>query len=162
MPKKEKPVVIPDRSTVEKMVAEYAALRHEEKRIKDRKAFLSDAIKSYSLSNGVKDENGSFYSDCDNYTYGAQCKKSVKFDDEKAALFFQSKGFEDCVKLVPQIVQSAVLGSQNCQRILIISFYVRQQSYRLQIPCGTPARQTMQLPSPSVNKTNHGFDLGLL
>lgn len=108
MPKKEKPVVIPDRSTVEKMVAEYVALRHEEKRIKDRKAFLSDAIKSYSLSNGVKDENGSFYSDCDNYTYGAQCKKSVKFDDEKAALFFQSKGFEDCVKLVPQIVESAV------------------------------------------------------
>lgn len=108
MPKKEKPVVIPDRSTVEKMVAEYAALRHEEKRIKDRKAVLSDAIKSYSLSNGVKDENGSFYSDCDNYTYGAQCKKSVKFDDEKAALFFQSKGFEDCVKLVPQIVESAV------------------------------------------------------
>ena len=108
MPKKEKPVVIPDRSTVEKMVAEYAALRHEEKRIKDRKAFLSDAIKSYSLSNGVKDENGSFYSDCDNYTYGAQCKKSVKFDDEKAALFFQSTGLEDCVKLVPQIVESAV------------------------------------------------------
>lgn len=108
MPKKEKPVVIPDRSTVEKMVAEYAALRHEEKRIKDRKAFLSDAIKSYSLSNGVKDENGSFYSDCDNYTYGAQCKKSVKFDDEKAALFFQSNGFEDCVKLVPHIVESAV------------------------------------------------------
>lgn len=108
MPKKEKPVVIPDKSTVEKMVAEYVALRHEEKRIKDRKAVLSDAIKSYSLSNGVKDENGSFYSDCDNYTYGAQCKKSVKFDDEKAALFFQSKGFEDCVKLVPQIVESAV------------------------------------------------------
>lgn len=108
MPKKEKPVVIPDKSTVEKMVAEYVALRHEEKRIKDRKAVLSDAIKSYSLSNGVKDENGSFYSDCDSYTYGAQCKKSVKFDDEKAALFFQSKGFEDCVKLVPQIVESAV------------------------------------------------------
>ena len=103
-----KNTIVPDKKLVEEMVSEYNELKIREKLIKDRKAVLADAIKSYSLANGTKDDNGSFYSDCDGFTYGAQCKKSVKFDDDKAVMFFQSKGYEDCVKLVPQIVESAV------------------------------------------------------
>lgn len=103
-----KSTIVPDKKLVEEMVAEYNELKNREKQIKDRKAVLADAIKSYSLANGTKDDNGSFYSDCDGFTYGAQCKKSVKFDDDKAVMFFQSKGYEDCVKFVPQVVESAV------------------------------------------------------
>ena len=103
-----KNTIVPDKKLVEEMVSEYNELKIREKQIKDRKAVLADAIKSYSLANGTKDDNGSFYSDCDGFTYGAQCKKSVKFDDDKAVMFFQSKGYEDCVKLVPQVVESAV------------------------------------------------------
>ena len=103
-----KSTIVPDKKLVEEMVAEYNELKNREKQIKDRKAVLADAIKSYSLANGTKDDNGSFYSDCDEFTYGAQCKKSIKFDDDKAVMFFQSKGYEDCVKFVPQVVESAV------------------------------------------------------
>ena len=100
--------IVPDPSLIESMVSEYNSLKNKEKAIKERKDFLADAIKSYSLANGTKDDSGSFYSESDAFIYGAQCRKSVKFDLDKAVIFLQSKGFEDCVKLVPQVDENAV------------------------------------------------------
>lgn len=108
MASKKVSVSINDPNLIEQMVAEYNELKIKEKQIKDRKAVLSDAIKTYSLANGAKDDKGSFYVDSDNFTYGAMCKKSVKFNIDKAVEFFQSKGLDDCVTLSPQIVESAV------------------------------------------------------
>lgn len=108
MASKKVSVSISDPKLIEQMVAEYNELKIKEKQIKDRKAVLSDAIKTYSLANGTKDDKGSFYVDSDNFTYGAMCKKSVKFNTDKAVEFFQSKGLDDCILLSPQIVESAV------------------------------------------------------
>ena len=91
--KKEQSAIVPDKTLVEKMVSEYELLRNQEKQISERKKVLADAIKSYAFANGTKDDSGSFYSDNDTFTYGAQCKKSVKFDVDKASKFLQSKGF---------------------------------------------------------------------
>lgn len=106
--KKEQSAIVPSKKLVSEMVAEYEALRKQEKMISDRKKVLSDAIKSYALAEGVKDDSGSFYSENDSFTFGAQCKKSVKFDNDKASKFLQSKGFDECIKLVPEIDESAV------------------------------------------------------
>lgn len=106
--KNEHSAIAPSEGLVNEMVAEYEALRKKEKQIAERKKVLADAIKSYALANGVKDDNGSFYSENPNFTFGAQCKKSVKFDEDKASKFFQSKGFDECIKLVPTIDESAV------------------------------------------------------
>ena len=106
--KKEQSAIIPDKTLVEKMVSEYELLRNQEKQISERKKVLAKAIKLYAFANGTKDDSGSFYSDNDTFTYGAQCKKSVKFDVDKASKFLQSKGFEECIKLVPEIVETAV------------------------------------------------------
>lgn len=106
--KNEHSAIAPSEGLVNEMVAEYEALRKQEKQIADRKKVLADAIKSYALTNGVKDDNGSFYSENPKFTFGAQCKKSVSFDEDKASKFFQSKGFNECIKLVPKIDESAV------------------------------------------------------
>lgn len=103
-----KPVIVPSRELVEQMVAEYEALRVKEKNISDRKKVLSETIKAYAMENGVKDDKGSYFSDSEMFTYGATCKKSVKFDVDKASKFLQSRGYEECIKLVPEISESAV------------------------------------------------------
>lgn len=108
MAKKTVSVAVSDPKIIEQMVAEYNELKIKEKHIKDRKAVLSDAIKTYSLTNGTKDDKGSYYLDTDKYSFGAMCKKSVKFNTDKAVEFFQSRGFDDCITFSPQIVESAV------------------------------------------------------
>ena len=108
MAKKPISVAVNDPKIIEQMVAEYNELKIKEKQIKDRKAVLSDAIKTYSLTNGTKDDKGSYYIDTDKYSFGAMCKKSVGFNTDKAVKFFQSRGFDDCITFSPQIVESAV------------------------------------------------------
>lgn len=119
MPKKEKNVIVPDKHTMELLLSEYEALRVKEKQIKERKAAISDAIKSYAFANGTKDSNGSFYSENDHFVYGAQCRKSIKFDVDKASKFFQVKGYDECVKLIPQIVESEVEKHVSCGDITL-------------------------------------------
>lgn len=105
---KKKQSIILDKELVEKMVSEYEELRIQERILSERKKVLSEAIKSYAMQKGVKDDKGSYFSDNDMFTYGATCKKSVKFDVDKASKFLQSKGYGECIKLVPEIDESAV------------------------------------------------------
>lgn len=97
-----------DKKTIEEMVAEYNELRLREKTISDRKKVLADAIKAFVLKNGTKDSKGSFYSENDSFTYGAQCKKSIKFDVEKASDFLKKIGHEECIVMTPSIDGDAV------------------------------------------------------
>lgn len=103
-----KKIVIPDKATVEAMVAEYQELKKQEKIISERKSLLADTIKAFAVENGTKDSNGSYYSENDSFVFGAQCRKSVSFDVATAVKFFEEKGFDDCVELVPSINNTAV------------------------------------------------------
>ena len=105
---KDKPKIIPDESTIAVLVEEYNSLSSQEKVIKARKSELSTIIKDYAMSKGTKDDKGSFFSENETFTFGAQCKRQVTFDVEKAVNFFESKGFEDCYRLVPEIKEDAV------------------------------------------------------
>ena len=103
-----KKIVIPDKATVEAMVAEYKELKKQEKIISERKSLLADTIKAFVVENGTKDSNGSYYSENETFVFGAQCRKSVSFNVPTAVKFFEDKGFDDCVELVPSINDSAV------------------------------------------------------
>ena len=97
-----------DRATIEAMVAEYNELRVREKTIAERKKVLSEAIKNFVKENGTKDSKGSYYSENENFTYGAMCKKSIKFDTDKAVDFFESINHKECIDYVPTVNEDAV------------------------------------------------------
>ena len=103
-----KKIVIPDKATVEAMVAEYQELKKQEKIISERKSLLADTIKAFAVKNGTKDSNGSYYSENDSFVFGAQCRKSISFNVVTATKFFEEKGFDDCIDLKPVINDSAV------------------------------------------------------
>lgn len=103
MKKLSKPIV-----PISSMVSEYAALRKEQKTIKDRMDYLSSEIKKYSQSNGVKDKNGSFYCQDESFVFGSMCKKFVSFNQAAALEFFKSRGLTKAVKMVESIDESAV------------------------------------------------------
>ena len=106
--KKKTTSVIPDEKTISSMVSEYQELKKQEKLISERKKLIADTIKAYATERGTKDSNGSYYSENDRFVFGSQCRKSVSFDENKAVLFFQSKGYEDCISLKPMVDESAV------------------------------------------------------
>lgn len=108
MAKKPEKIIIPDEKTMLSMVAEYSKLKEQEKLIKERKDLISSTIKEYVQKYGTKDGNGSFYCESPDFVFGSQCRRSVKFNDEQACAYFQSKGFDDCVNLVPTVNQEAV------------------------------------------------------
>lgn len=106
--KKKTTSVIPDEKTISSMVSEYQELKKQEKLISERKKLIADTIKAYATEKGTKDSNGSYYSENDRFVFGSQCRKSMSFDENKAVLFFQSKGYEDCISLKPMVDESAV------------------------------------------------------
>lgn len=106
MPKKT--AITVDRATIESFVSEYNELSKKSKLIDERKKFLSDAIKNYAQSNGSKDDKGSFYCESPYFTFGAQCKKSVSLDEDKAMDFLESKGFTECIRTVPKVDEVAL------------------------------------------------------
>ena len=106
MPKK--PSITVDKDTIESFVAEYSELSKRSKIIDERKKFLGEAIKNYAQSNGTKDDKGSFYCENSFFTYGAQCKKSVSKKKKKAMDFLESKGFTECIRMVPKVDEDAL------------------------------------------------------
>lgn len=112
MPKKT--AITVDKATIESFVAEYNELSKKSKLIDDRKKYLSEAIKNYAQSNGTKDDKGSFYCTSNLFTYGAQCKKSVSLDEDKAKEFVKSKGFDDCLKTVITLDELAIEKRVSC------------------------------------------------
>lgn len=112
MPKKSNVVV--DKATIESFVAEYDELSKRSKVIDERKKVLSDAIKLYAQTNGSKDDNGSFYCENESFTFGSQCRKSVSLDEDKAVEFIQSKGYNDCLKTVIAVDETALEKRVSC------------------------------------------------
>lgn len=86
------------KSTVYQSVKEYDKLRAEKKKIEERMKVLASEIKNYAQTNGVKDDKGSFYAECKDYSFGSQCKKSISLNDEKVLNYFKADK-----KLVPYI-----------------------------------------------------------
>lgn len=106
--------VVVDKSTVESFVAEYAQLSKQSKIIEDRKKVLSEAIKAYAQTNGTRDDKGSLYCESDYFTFGAQCKKSISLDEDKAMDFLESKGFTECIRTVPKVDEDALEKRVSC------------------------------------------------
>lgn len=106
MPKDRK--VIPDEKTILNMVSEYQELKRQEKLIAERKKLLADNIKAFAEKNGTKDDNGSFYSESDQFVFGSQCRKSISLDEPKALIMLKDKGFDDCIDLKPVINEKKV------------------------------------------------------
>lgn len=79
------------------MLQEYEQLKEREKAIKNRKDAVGKAIKEYATKNGVKDSNGSFYSQNDDFIFGSQARKSVKLKEEEAKEWFIKQGLYDRV-----------------------------------------------------------------
>lgn len=78
-------------------VREYNALRTQKSLIEKRMKELGDKIKSYSVDNGVKDQNGSSYIQEGGFVFGNMAKKSVKLNQEKAKSYFSEIGVLDKV-----------------------------------------------------------------
>lgn len=112
MPKKS--AITVDKDTIEGFVTEYSELSKRSKIIDERKKFLGEAIKNYVQSNGTKDDKGSFYCENNSFTYGAQCKKSISIDEDKAMDFLESKGFTECIRTVPKVDEDALEKRVSC------------------------------------------------
>ena len=78
-------------------VREYNALRTQKSLIEKRMKELGDKIKSYSVDNGVKDQNGSSSIQEGGFVFGNMAKKSVKLNQEKAKSYFSEIGVLDKV-----------------------------------------------------------------
>lgn len=107
---KKKETIMLDKATIEKMVEEYQALKKQEKSISERKKVLADSIKAYAVENGTKDDKGSFYSENNNFIFGASCRKSVSIDEAKAMVLFHEREevLGDCFDLKPTINEEAI------------------------------------------------------
>ena len=107
MPKKNVVMTVKE-SDLSKMLIEYSELSKQIKLLDERKKSLGDTIKCYAMDNGSKDDKGSFYCEKDNFTFGAQCKKSVSLNEDKAMEFLESKGFTECIKMVAKVDEEAL------------------------------------------------------
>ena len=96
-----------DRETAARLAAEYDVLRIKASQIDKRKKEIAEILKTYAKKSGTADTNGSYYVDVEGFTFGAQCKKSVKFS-ESAANYLISAGFDECVEMTPKINEDAV------------------------------------------------------
>lgn len=107
VPKKKKAGIMLDAATLARLANEYDTLRVKKTQYDKRMKEIADVLKSYAQNHGVQDDAGSFYVDVDGYTFGAQCRKSVKFNAD-AAKKLMSMGFDDCVTMVPEIDEESV------------------------------------------------------
>ena len=82
------------------MAREYAELSAQIKELEARKKVLSDKIKEGSEKFGVKDDNGSYYLENDQFLMGKVAKKSFKIDQDKAVGVLKSMGLGDVVDTV--------------------------------------------------------------
>ena len=99
---------------IEAVLKEYCALRDEKKTIDARMKVLSDTIKKYAVASGSKDDKGSHFCESDGFVFGSQAKTSVKFDEDKALVFFKSHGFFDCIATKEIINEDAVESRISC------------------------------------------------
>lgn len=111
---------------IEAKVEEYAKLREQAKAIKKRMEMLSEDIKEYAGTHGVKDDSGSFYCDSDKFVYGKQARKSVNFIEDKAIAYLKGRGLVDAVKtkeyidneVVDRYVSEGVITFNDLQSIV--------------------------------------------
>ena len=96
------------KSDLPKILTEYNELSKQIKVLDERKKALGDTLKNYAMNNGSKDDKGSYYCEESNFTFGAQCKKSVSLDEESAKKFIQKRGFEDCLKTIIKVDETAL------------------------------------------------------
>lgn len=100
-------------SELSKMAEEYFEISAKIKTLESTKKLLSEKIKEATEELGVKDDKGSYYSDCDNYVTGKVAKKSVRLNEERAKILFTEKGiFNDVV----QIVETEVIDEEALER----------------------------------------------
>lgn len=94
--------------TIEQKVKDYDNLRKKKKQLEDQMKLLSQEIKDYSSIYGTKDDKGSCYVDSPTYTFGTQCKKSIKLNGEKALDFFKTHNLEKYIKTQEYVDETTV------------------------------------------------------
>jgi len=77
---------------IKDLLIQYSELRERAKNVKKRMDEIAKQVKEYATLHGTKDKNGGFYSETEDFIYGAQAKNSVKLNKEKAKEFFLAKG----------------------------------------------------------------------
>lgn len=100
--------IVVDSKSIAKYVSEYSELSAKIKILDERRKSLGEIIKNFAKEKGTEDDKGSFYCDNENFVFGAQCKKSVSLNEDKAKKLLQSKGFDDCLKTVVTIDEKAL------------------------------------------------------
>lgn len=93
-----------------KILEEYNTLRTQKKQIEERISVLSKEIKDYAMSNGSKDDKGSYYCSNDNFLFGATAKKKIIVDEEALKKYLKSRGFKDVIKKeVKEVIDEEIL-----------------------------------------------------
>lgn len=72
---------IKDSLPVEELAKQYVEYREQAKEIKARMDSIAKTLKDYAETNGVKDSNGSYYTELNGIKVGKQAKTTVKFTD---------------------------------------------------------------------------------
>lgn len=90
-------------------VREYAQIRTNEGMLKTRKDALAKIIKEYATKFGVKDQNGSYYAEDEQFKFGNVARKSIKIDFDLAKAYFtERKLWEQVHKKVEVIDEEAI------------------------------------------------------
>lgn len=101
-----------DSATLARLAAEYSELKTRASQIDKRKKEIADILKNYAQKFGAKDDCGSYYVDVKGYTFGSQCRKSIRFNDS-AVGFLRSKGLDQCIEMTPHIIEDEVTSAYN-------------------------------------------------
>ena len=89
--------------SIDEVVNEYYMLKEQKKLIEDKMKKLSSQIKSYAEATGVKNDNGSYYCQNSDFTFGMQARKKITFNDVEARTFFENKGFNNAYEVVEKV-----------------------------------------------------------
>jgi hypothetical protein len=108
--------------TVNEAVQEYIQLRKQESFIKERKSYLADIIKADAEKNGVKTDNGSFYTSNDVAEWGKQAKTSVKLNEERALKLIKERGLVNCIKVTELVDEDSLEEAIKCGEVTMDEF----------------------------------------
>lgn len=95
---------------IKEYVTQYYQLREQKKLIEARMKEIGNKIKKYVTQHGVRDSNGNYYMEEDNFIFGQQARKTVKLNEEKAKEFLKQKGLYDLVVEKVEKINEEKLG----------------------------------------------------
>ena len=89
--------------SIDSILTEYDSLRYQKSLIESRMKELSDSIKEFAISEGIKDDTGSYSCDSSDFIFGATARKSVSVNNPVAVQYLKDHGLESHITVTESV-----------------------------------------------------------